>query len=57
MCAAHPRVLLAENGYTETGVTIRSLCAERGQALELLFVSKQSSLSLALRIYCRCCTA
>ena len=52
MCAAHPRVLLAESGFTETGVTLRSLCAERGHALELLFVSKRSNLSLALRTYC-----
>src|SRR5271165_1022025 len=52
MRAAHPRILLAEHGRTETGVTLRSLCAEREHGLELLFVSKGSNLSLALRTYC-----
>jgi hypothetical protein len=46
------RVLLAESGFTETGVTLRSLCAEQGNALELLFVSRRSNLSLAPRTYC-----
>lgn len=52
MCATHPRVLLAESGFTETGLALRSLCAERGHALELFFVSKRSNLTLALRTYC-----
>jgi hypothetical protein len=47
----HPnllRVLLAENGLIETGITFRSLCAQQGRALELVFVLNRASLSEAL---------
>jgi len=43
------RVLLAESGLTEAGVTLRSLCAETGRALELRFVTNRDNLQLALR--------
>jgi GGDEF domain-containing protein len=43
------RVLLAESGLTEAGMTLRSLCAETGRTLELVFVTNRDSLPLALR--------
>lgn len=45
------RVLLAEKGFTETGITLRAMCAERGRSLELYFVSKRASLAHALQTY------
>ena len=42
------RVLLAEDGLTETGITLRALCAQQGRGLELVFVSKASRISDAL---------
>ena len=51
MPAAHFRVLLAENGFTETAVTLKSLCAETGRSLELMLVSNPSNLVRALRTY------
>jgi PleD family two-component response regulator len=42
------RVLLAEDGLTETGITLRSVCAERGRGLELVYVSNRNGLSVAL---------
>jgi CheY-like chemotaxis protein len=43
------RVLLAENGFTDTDAKLRSLCADIGQTLELFFVSTRITLSSALR--------
>ena len=43
------RVLLAESGLTEAGVTLRSLCAETGRTLELVYVTNRDSLPRALR--------
>ena len=42
------RVLLAEDGITETGITVRTLCADPGRGLELVFVSNASRLSHVL---------
>ena len=42
------RVLLAEDGITETGLTLRALCADQGRGLELVFVSDASKLSATL---------
>lgn len=42
------RVLLAEDGITETGITLRALCADQGRGLELVFVSNASRLPHAL---------
>lgn len=39
------RVLLAEDGITETGITLRALCADQGRGLELVIVSNASKLS------------
>ena len=38
------RVLLAEDGIAETGLTLRALCARQGRGLELVFVSNASRL-------------
>lgn len=46
------RVLLAEKGFSETGLTLRSLCAEAGWSLELVFVHARSDLAHALLCYC-----
>jgi PleD family two-component response regulator len=43
------RVLLAEDGFTDTDITLRSLCADTGQTLELFFVSTRTALPSALR--------
>ena len=43
------RVLLAESGLTEAGLTLRSLCAETGRTLELVYVTNRDSLPRALR--------
>jgi len=43
------RVLLAESGLTEAGVTLRSVCADTGRTLELLFVTNRDNLLPALR--------
>ena len=45
------RVLLAENSFTQTGVTLRSLCAETGRSLELKLVSSRDRISPALTTY------
>lgn len=45
------RVLIAEKGFTETGITLRALCAESGRSLELYFVSKGASVGHALQTY------
>lgn len=42
------RVLLAEDGLTETGLTLRALCSDQGRGLELVFVSDASKLSETL---------
>jgi CheY-like chemotaxis protein len=49
MASSRLRVLLAESGFSETGVTLRSLCAGTGRILELFFVTNRDSLHLALR--------
>jgi len=46
------RVVLAENGHSETGLTLRSLCAETGQVLELVRVESGAGLEQALRAHC-----
>ena len=46
------RVLLEERGFTETGITLRALCAETGRSLELCIVSKAASLVHILQTYC-----
>jgi CheY-like chemotaxis protein len=48
MVSSRLRVLLAESGLSETGVTLRSLCAGTGRTLELFFVTNRDSLHLAL---------
>jgi CheY-like chemotaxis protein len=52
MATASLRVLLAEREYSETGLTLRSLCAEAGWSLELAFVSSRSNLAQALLAHC-----
>jgi len=52
MGASRLRVVLAENGLTEIGLTLRSLCAESGPALELVRVERGEELEQALRLYC-----
>ncbi len=49
MGASRLRVVLAENGLTETGLTLRSVCAEAGQVLELVRVGKGADLVQALQ--------
>jgi hypothetical protein len=39
------RVLLAEDGISETGITLRTLRADQGRRLELVFVSNAGRLS------------
>lgn len=45
-------MVLAENGLTEIGLTLRSLCAESGRALELVRVERGEELEQALRSHC-----
>ena len=52
MGAPRLRVVLAENGLTETGLTLRSLCAESGRVLELVRVESGEELEQALRSHC-----
>ena len=52
MGAAYLRVVLAENGLSETGLTLRSLCAEMGQVLELVRVERGEDLEQVLRAHC-----
>jgi GGDEF domain-containing protein len=52
MRMAHPRVLLGEIGFSETGLMLRALCAEGGKALELRYVSKRNDLALEIQTYC-----
>ena len=42
------RVVLAENSLTETGLTLRSLCAETGSTLELVTVGRGEDLARVL---------
>lgn len=46
------RVLLAEKGFSETGLTLRSLCAEAGWSLDLVFVHARPDLAQALQSHC-----
>jgi hypothetical protein len=46
------RVVLAESRLSETGMVLRSVRAEAGWALELIFVSTQSDLVQALVVHC-----
>jgi DNA-binding NarL/FixJ family response regulator len=48
MAAASLRVLLAENRLTEAGIILRSLCAEVGWSLELIFVAARADLEQTL---------
>jgi CheY-like chemotaxis protein len=48
MAADSLRVLLAENRLTEAGIILRSLCAEAGWSLELIFVTVRADLEQAL---------
>jgi GGDEF domain-containing protein len=45
------RVLLAEKGFTETGLTLRALCTETGRSVELYYVWKSGNVGEALRKY------
>ncbi|MGB7846127.1 MAG: hypothetical protein WBL63_10965 [Candidatus Acidiferrum sp.] len=45
------RVVLAEDTLSETGMILRSLCAEAGWTLELIFVAKRTDLAHALAVY------
>jgi len=45
-------VVLAENGLSETGLTLRSLCAETGRVLELVRVESGEDLEQALQLHC-----
>lgn len=42
------RILLAENAISEAGITLRSVCAEQGRGLELVFQSNRNNLRGAL---------
>ncbi len=42
------RILLAEDSLTEAGLTLRSLCADKGRGLELVFVSNRRCLAQSL---------
>ncbi|HYA64454.1 MAG TPA: hypothetical protein VED66_14720 [Candidatus Sulfotelmatobacter sp.] len=52
MVAPSLRVVLAEKGYTEAGLILRSLCAEAGWSLEIVFVDSQTELEQTLPAYC-----
>jgi DNA-binding NarL/FixJ family response regulator len=52
MVALSLRVLLAEKEYTEAGLILRSLCAEAGWSLEIMFVDSRAELEQALSAYC-----
>jgi GGDEF domain-containing protein len=52
MRTAHPRVLLAETGVSETGLMLRALYSEGGRALEVRHVSKRNDLPLEILTYC-----
>ena len=43
--------MLAEKEYTEAGLTLRSLCAEAGWSLEIVFVDSRAELEQALSTY------
>jgi CheY-like chemotaxis protein len=45
------RVLLAEKRLTEAGIILRSICAEAGWALELVFVGTRGELGRALKAH------
>ena len=49
MSASPLRVVLAEDGFSETGLTLRSLCAGEGRALELVRVAQSGDLVKVLR--------
>jgi len=51
MGASRLRVVLAENGLTEAGLTLRSVCAEIGSTLELVRVERREELERAMRAY------
>jgi CheY-like chemotaxis protein len=51
MAARRLRVLLAEKRLSETGIILRSICAEAGWALELVFVGTREALQEALRTH------
>jgi CheY-like chemotaxis protein len=45
------RVLLAEKRLSETGIILRSICADVGWALEMVFVGSREAIHEALRAY------
>ena len=45
------RVLLAEKRLSEAGIILRSICAEAGWALELVYVATREELGEALQSY------
>lgn len=52
MATACLRALLAEQRLSETGLTLRSLCAEAGWSLEMVFVESRTDLAQALHAHC-----
>jgi len=51
MVARCLRVLLAEKRLSEAGIILRSICAEAGWALELIYVATREELGEALQAY------
>lgn len=51
MAARCLRVLLAEKRLSEAGIILRSICAEAGWALELIYVATRKELGEALQAY------
>jgi CheY-like chemotaxis protein len=52
MGASRLRVVLAENGLTEVGLMLRSVCAEKGKVLELVRVGEGGDVGKAVWEHC-----
>lgn len=52
MEASRLRVVLAENGLTEVGIMLRSVCAEKGKVLELVRVGEGGDVGKAVWAHC-----
>jgi len=52
MTTTNLHVVLAEQRLSEAGLTLRSLCAEAGWSLELVFVENRTNLAQALQAHC-----
>jgi len=52
MTACRLRVLLAEKRLSETGIILRSICAEAGWALEMAYIGTKVELPGALQAHC-----